>query len=159
LSASNLDVVSAIWGSQPKFGAPITWGIPNVVFNGGGFTGIGDANDGPSQSTTTPANWSTKLSWVHGKHTFGFGGEYNRQNFNQVGNQFSRGVFTFQATATNRKTCAKSINAAATLIRPISCWQEFFVAEGVACALICQGLLSLVDTWKVNTPRENWLPT
>jgi hypothetical protein len=41
-----------------------------------------------------------KVSWIHGKHTFGFGGEYNRQNFNQVGNQFSRGVFTFLANVT-----------------------------------------------------------
>ena len=41
-----------------------------------------------------------KLSWIHGTHTFAFGAEYTRQNFNQVGNQFSRGVFTFQANAT-----------------------------------------------------------
>jgi len=38
------------------------------------------------------------VSWTKGKHTFRFGFEYNRQNFNQVGNQFSRGQFTFQPT-------------------------------------------------------------
>jgi TonB dependent receptor len=40
------------------------------------------------------------LSWVHGKHALRFGFEYNRQNYNQVGNQFSRGSFTFQANTT-----------------------------------------------------------
>jgi hypothetical protein len=100
LSAGSSDVVSAIGIPNQNPGAPITWGIPNVVFNGGGFTGIGDANDGPFANDNNTLQFVDKLSWVHGKHTFAFGGEYNRQNFNQVGNQFSRGVFTFQANAT-----------------------------------------------------------
>jgi hypothetical protein len=100
LSAGSSDVVSAIGIPNQKSGDPITWGIPNVVFNGGGFTGIGDANDGPFANDNNTLQFVDKLSWIHGKHTFAFGGEYNRQNFNQVGNQFSRGVFTFQANAT-----------------------------------------------------------
>ncbi len=100
LSAGNTDVISAIGIPNQKPGDPITWGIPNVVFNGGGFTGIGDANDGPFANNNNTLQFVDKLSWIHGKHTFAFGGEYNRQNFNQVGNQFSRGVFTFQANAT-----------------------------------------------------------
>src|SRR5436190_4369002 len=100
LSAGNTDVVSAIGIPNQKSGDPITWGIPNVVFNGGGFTGIGDANDGPFANDNNTLQFVDKVSWIHGKHTFGFGFEYDRQNFNQVGNQFSRGVFTFQANAT-----------------------------------------------------------
>ncbi|MEW6125995.1 MAG: carboxypeptidase regulatory-like domain-containing protein [Acidobacteriota bacterium] len=100
LSAGNLDVVSEIGIPNQKPGDPITWGIPNVVFNGGGFTAIGDANDGPFANNNNYLQFVDKLSWIHGKHTFAFGGEYSRQNFNQVGNQFSRGVFTFQANAT-----------------------------------------------------------
>jgi hypothetical protein len=100
LSAGSLDVISDIGIPNQNPGDPITWGIPNVVFNGGGFTGIGDANDGPFANDNNTLQFVDKVSWIHGKHTFGFGGEYNRQNFNQVGNQFSRGVFTFQANAT-----------------------------------------------------------
>jgi hypothetical protein len=100
LSAGNLDVVADIGIPNQKSGDPITWGIPNVVFNGGGFTAIGDANDGPFANDNNALQLIDKVSWVHGKHTFAFGGEYSRQNFNQVGNQFSRGVFTFQAGAT-----------------------------------------------------------
>jgi hypothetical protein len=100
LSAGSLDVVSdiGILGQNP--GAPVTWGIPNVVFNGGGLTAIGDANDGPYANNNNTMQFLDKVSWVHGKHAFAFGFEYNRQNFNQLGNQFSRGVFTFQANST-----------------------------------------------------------
>jgi hypothetical protein len=100
LSAGTLDVVSEIGIPGQNPGAPITWGIPNVVFNGaGGFTAIGDANDGPFANDNNYVQVVDKLSWIHGKHTFAFGGELSRQNFNQVGNQFSRGVFTFQPSA------------------------------------------------------------
>ena len=40
------------------------------------------------------------LSWVKGKHSFRFGFEYNRQTFNQLGNQFSRGQFFAKPLAT-----------------------------------------------------------
>ncbi|HSE20463.1 MAG TPA: carboxypeptidase regulatory-like domain-containing protein [Pyrinomonadaceae bacterium] len=100
LSAGTNDVVSEIGIPNQNPGAPITWGIPNVVFNGGGFTAIGDANDGPFANDNNTMQLVEKLSWIHGTHTFAFGAEYSRQNFNQVGNQFSRGVFTFQANAT-----------------------------------------------------------
>src|SRR5436190_2192053 len=101
LSAGSLDVVSDVGVPNQNPGAPITWGIPNVVFNGsGGFTAIGDANDGPFANNNNTLQFLDKVSWVHGKHTFAFGFEYDRQNFNQLGNQFSRGVFTFQPFTT-----------------------------------------------------------
>lgn len=99
LSAGTLDVISDIGIPGQNPGDPITWGIPNVVFNGGGFTAIGDANDGPFANDNNTMQFLDKLSWIHGKHTFAFGGELSKQNFNQVGNQFSRGVFTFQPTS------------------------------------------------------------
>lgn len=101
LSAGSLDVISDIGIPGQNSGAPITWGIPNVVFSGaGGLSAIGDANDGPFAIDDNTLQFVNKLSWVHGKHTFAFGFEYNRQNFNQLGNQFSRGVFTFQPLTT-----------------------------------------------------------
>ena len=101
LSAGSRDVVSEIGIPGQNPGAPVTWGIPNVVFNSsGGLTGIGDANDGPFRVDNNTLQFVDKLSWIHGKHSFAFGFEYDRQNFNQLGNQFSRGVFTFQPLTT-----------------------------------------------------------
>ena len=40
------------------------------------------------------------ISWIKGKHSMRFGFEYNRQTFNQLGNQFSRGQFSSEPLAT-----------------------------------------------------------
>ena len=99
LLAFNTNVVGDIGIPGQDPGAPVTWGIPNVNFTG--FTGIGDTNDGPYANNNNTLQLVDKLSWVHGKHSLAFGFEYNRQNYNQVGNQFSRGVFNFQTLPSN----------------------------------------------------------
>jgi hypothetical protein len=152
LSAGSSDVVSAIGIPNQNPGAPITWGIPNVVFNGGGFTGIGDANDGPFANNNNTLQFVDKLSWIHGKHTFAFGFEYNRQNFNQVGNQFSRGVFTFQANATKNPVDGSGGYSFAEFLLG-----RLFVstnAAAVADAKFQRNVFHtfIDDTWKV-TPR------
>jgi hypothetical protein len=104
LSAFTTDEVAAlnIPGLQP--GASSTWGIPNITLTGDGFSGIGDSTDGPYVIMDNTLQAVDNLSWIKGKHTFRFGFEYNRQNFNQVGNQFSRGNFVFQPNATQSAT-------------------------------------------------------
>ena len=99
LLAFQTDVVSDIGIPGQNPGDPVTWGVPNVNFTG--FSGIGDTNDGPYANDNNTLQLVDKLSWLHGKHSFAFGFEYNRQNYNQVGNQFSRGVFNFQTLPTN----------------------------------------------------------
>jgi Carboxypeptidase regulatory-like domain len=152
LSAGSLDVISDIGIPNQNPGDPITWGIPNVVFNGGGFTAIGDANDGPFAIDDNALQFVDKLSWIHGKHTFAFGGEYSRQNFNQVGNQFSRGVFTFQANATKNPVNGSGGYAFAEFLLG-----KLFVstnAAAVADAKFKRNVFHafIDDTWKV-TPK------
>ena len=100
LSAFTTDEVTGLGvpGLQP--GAPATWGIPAISFTGDGFSGIGDNTDGPYVIQNNTLQAVDTMSWVKGKHTLRFGFEYDRQNFNQVGNQFSRGNFVFQPNAT-----------------------------------------------------------
>ena len=98
--AFDTDVVSAVNIPGFKSGAPVTWGIPSVTFSGTGFAGLGDSTEGPFANDNNTLQLLDKLSWVHGKHTLRFGFEYNRQNYNQVGNQFSRGQFSFQPNVT-----------------------------------------------------------
>jgi hypothetical protein len=152
LSAGSLDVISDIGIPHQNPGDPITWGIPNVVFNGGGFTAIGDANDGPFANNNNTLQFVDRVSWIHGKHTFAFGGEYNRQNFNQVGNQFSRGVFTFQANATTNPANGTGGYAFADFLLG-----KLFVstnAAAVANAKFKRNVFHafIDDTWKV-TPK------
>lgn len=96
--AFNTDVVSQIGIPNFPGGAPVTWGIPNVTLIG--YNSIGDSTEGPYANNNNGLQFIDTLSWIRGKHTFRFGAEYTRQNYNQVGNQFARGQFTFQANAT-----------------------------------------------------------
>ncbi len=72
-------------------GIPATWGIPAVSFTGDIFSGLGDSTDGPYVTTDPNISINDNISWVHGKHSFDFGFQYERQTFNELGNQFSRG--------------------------------------------------------------------
>jgi hypothetical protein len=85
-------------------GPPVQWGVPSVSFSGDGFSALGDGSDDPYQIADNTAQAVDNLSWIKGKHTFKFGFEYNRQNFDQYGNQFLRGQFTFSANATQSLT-------------------------------------------------------
>jgi hypothetical protein len=100
LSAYTFDSVSGLGIPGLAPGDPSTWGVPSMTFSGDGFAGLGDSSDGPYVVNDNILQFADNLSWTHGKHTFRFGFEYNRQNFNQLGNQFSRGQFTFQPNAT-----------------------------------------------------------
>src|SRR5579864_3201133 len=79
-------------------GPPVTWGIPSVAL--ANYSGFGDNSDGPYQNSNNTAQFIDNVSWNKGKHSFKFGFEYDRQNFNQFGNQYSRGQYAFQPNAT-----------------------------------------------------------
>ncbi|MDR3754325.1 MAG: TonB-dependent receptor [Terracidiphilus sp.] len=111
LSAYTTDVVTGLGIPGLKGGDPSTWGIPDVAFNSGptGTTksiwgaanGLGDrGGDGPYVLNDPTWQIVDNFSWMKGKHSWRFGFEYNRQTFNQLGNQFSRGQFSSGPYAT-----------------------------------------------------------
>ena len=99
LSGYTNDVVSALNLPNLAGGLPVTWGIPSVGFTGE-FSGFGDNTDGPYENKNNTAQFIDNISWNKGKHSFKFGFEFDRQNFNQIGNQYSRGSYAFQPNAT-----------------------------------------------------------
>ena len=109
LSAYTNNVVGNIGIPGLNPGPPSTWGIPNLSFSGDGFTAIGDGNDGPYVVNDPTWQIVDNFSLIKGKHAFRFGFEYNRQTFKQLGNQFSRGVFNFQANATANFVGGKAV--------------------------------------------------
>ena len=104
LSAGVNNVVGSLATPGLNAGDSATWGIPAISLTGDGFTGIGDNTDGPYVIQDNSLQLVDNVSWNKGKHAFRAGFEYNRQNFNQVGNQFSRGNFVFQPNATQSPT-------------------------------------------------------
>ena len=81
-----------------KGGDPVSWGIPSIGIPN--YTGIGDSTDGPFENKNSTLQFLNNTSITRGKHSFRFGGEIRRDQFNQVGNQYGRGSFTFAMTPT-----------------------------------------------------------
>jgi hypothetical protein len=81
-----------------KGGDPVSWGIPAVGIPN--YTGIGDSTDGPFENKNNTLQFLNNTSITRGKHAFRFGGEFRKDQFNQVGNQYGRGSFSFAITPT-----------------------------------------------------------
>jgi len=132
-------------------GPPVTWGIPNVTFSSDGFSGFGDNSDGPYQNSNNTAQFIDNLSWNKGKHSFKFGFEYDRQNFNQFGNQYTRGQYQFNPNATQSATHAGGDAFAEFLLGDV---YEATVAVSAANVLFHRNIEAAFvdDTWKI-TPK------
>jgi hypothetical protein len=112
LSAYTNNVVDSVKIPGLSGGDPATWGIPAVSFASGPtgttkniWSNFGDlGGDGPYVVTDPTWQIVDNVSWVIGKHSLRLGFEYNRQTFNQLGNQFSRGQFSSQPLATALQT-------------------------------------------------------
>jgi hypothetical protein len=77
---------------------PEAAGVPNV--NIAGFSAFGSPTSGPWVTHDHTFQWADSVSWVHGSHSFKFGAEIQRDQYNNAGNQQSRGQYTVQNQAT-----------------------------------------------------------
>ena len=148
LSAGSNNVVGALGIPGLNAGDSSTWGIPAISLNGDGFSGIGDNTDGPYVIQDNSLQLVDNLTWTKGKHTFRAGFEFNRQNFNQVGNQFSRGNFVFQPNATQSSTHTGGDAFAEFLLGDL---YQSTVAVAIASAKYQRNTEGafLDDTWRV----------
>jgi len=77
---------------------PAAWGIPGITITG--FSGFGTSVQGPWIINDHAFQWSDNISWIRGKHSFKFGAEIRRQQFNELGTQDPRAALTVQNQAT-----------------------------------------------------------
>jgi len=98
--AFSRDVVGELKIPGLASGPPVQWGIPNVAL-AGVYSGFGNDSEGPYENNNNSLQFLNNTTVLRGKHTFKFGGEIRRDAYNQIGNQFARGQFTFQRNATN----------------------------------------------------------
>jgi hypothetical protein len=150
-SAFDVDTVSALGIPNLQAGDPVSWGVPFVSFAGNGFAAIGDAQDGPYFINDNTMQALDNVSWVRGRHSLRFGFEYSRQNYNQIGNQFSRGQFAFQPNSTQSAARTGGDAFAEFLLGDV---YQSVVAVALASAKFQRnaGAAFIDDTWKV-TPK------
>src|SRR5204863_5835414 len=98
LLAFQRNVVDELGIPGLKGGDPVSWGIPSIGITN--YNGIGDGTDGPFENKNSTLQFLNNTSVTRGKHSFRFGGEIRKDQFNQVGNQYGRGSFSFAVTPT-----------------------------------------------------------
>jgi hypothetical protein len=148
--AFNTNVVDSLGIPGFSGGDPVTWGIPNVTL--ANYTSIGDSTEGPYANNNNTLQFVDNLSIIKGQHTFRFGGEYRRENYNQVGNQFARGQFTFQPNATQNPVTKAGGDSFAEFLIGDMYQSEAAVSVGNATFQRNAFALYVDDTWKL-TPK------
>ncbi len=89
--------VSGNAGINGNSQAPADWGPPTLAFS----SGIASLTDGQSEFNRNRTDaWSLNVSTTHGRHNVIFGGDFRRQQFNELSQLNPRGTFTFTGVAT-----------------------------------------------------------
>ncbi len=94
---ANQENISGNAGITGNSQAPADWGPPALVFS----SGIASLSDGVSVFNRNRTDaLSLNVTTTHRRHTVTFGGDFRRQEFNQLSQQNPRGTFTFTGAAT-----------------------------------------------------------
>jgi hypothetical protein len=139
-------------GTAVKVPDPNSWGLPNISLAGSTLSGFGNDANGPFTIDNKYFQIIDNFSWITGKHSIRFGGEWRNNHFNQVGNEFARGRFTTNGSFTgNANTLTGGYNGADFLL-------GYFTTIESAVALARSAFrnkeigLYIDDTYKV-TPK------
>jgi hypothetical protein len=134
-----------------------SFGIPDINLTGSTLNRFGNDANGPFNIDNQVYQVVDNFSWIRGKHSFRFGGEWRYNRFLQIGNEFARGRFTSNGSFTaNANNLTGGYNGADLLMG------NFSTIE--AAVALAQGdfrnneiAFYIDDTYKV-TPRltVNW---
>lgn len=114
---SGITNVNEKLGTPVKVSDPNSWGIPNISLTGSTLSGFGNDANGPFSIDNKVYQLVDNFSWVAGRHSFRFGGDWRYNQFLQIGNEFARGRFTANGAFTaNANTQAGGYNGADLLL-------------------------------------------
>jgi hypothetical protein len=129
---------------------PIIYGVPTIGITG--FSGFGDSSTAPNLTRTDVFQWIDNFSLNRGKHSIRFGAEIRRDRYNQIGNQFPRGSFSFSGQATqNPVTAAGSGNGFADYMLGLVRNSSGSLGLAVAQLRGTRQYYYVDDSWKIRT--------
>jgi len=107
-------------GTPVKISDPNSWGIPNFSLSNN-LSALGNDANGPFTIDDKVYQVTDNFSWVRGKHSMRFGGDYRYNQYLQLGNEFARGRFTINGSFTsNPNTLAGGYSGADFLMANFS---------------------------------------
>jgi hypothetical protein len=113
--------VNAELETPVKVDDPNSWGVPNISLAGSTLSSFGNDANGPFTIDNKVYQVVDNFSWVAGRHSFRFGGDWRYNQFLQVGNEFARSRFTSNGSFTgNGNTLAGGYNGADLLMGALS---------------------------------------
>jgi len=136
-----------------------SWGVPNISL-GDNLSSFGNPTASPFTIDDKIYQGIDNFSWVIGKHSLRFGGEYRYNQFPQVGNEFPRGQFFFgngglytsidssTNTTTGSVTQTGGYNGADFVLGDVA-RADFAVALASADFSNSEWATYIDDTWKV----------
>ena len=80
---------------------PVNWGPPTLSF-ASGIAGLTDGQSSFNRDQTSAVSYD--FMWIRGRHDLTFGGDFRREEFNNLFQQNPRGTFTFTGAATQSGT-------------------------------------------------------
>jgi hypothetical protein len=125
----------------------VQWGIPGVGIDR--YNGFGNSSEGPYENNNYALQFVNNTSWIHGKHSFRFGGEIRQDVYRQIGNQFARGQFTFIRNATNNPSQANTGDAFADFLLAQTYQSEAAVSIASADFHSTSFALYIDDSWRI----------
>src|SRR3989441_155254 len=160
--ANTRDVMSELNVPGISKQPPVAWGTPEVIIVG--FTGLtllgktfGDLANGPYLNRNRTYQALDNFSVTKGNHSFRFGGEVRWDQYNQLGNQFTRGQFRFEPNATSLRGAANTGYGFADYLLGCSKRSQRSVSLAeIQFRAMSQGYY-IDDTWKIHPKVSiNW---
>ena len=143
------DVTSELGiGGMPPL-TPDSWGIPSIGITG--YSGFGNSTNGPYVNRNHVYEIIDNVSWIHGRHSLKVGGSLRYDMFNQIGNQFPRGSFSFDGRATGSLTGVATPGAASLADFLLGNIRQSQLAAGLATVefrALSQSYY-ITDTWRM----------
>ena len=90
--------VSELAGITGNDQSPLYWGPPSLGFQGSGIASLSDGTPRISKNQTNGVGFN--ITWAHRPHTFQFGGDWRRVQFDTISEANPRGSMAFNGQAT-----------------------------------------------------------
>jgi hypothetical protein len=139
-----------------KVGIPFA-NNPNVAYSSGlptfsiaGFTGLGESGIQPFIVADNNYQIANHMTWIRGKHTIKFGGDYIRRQFNFFQSRAQRGGFTFNGQFTSQVGVGNTGSAMGDFLLGYPSASELTVLLSPIGQRQFQGGAYFQDTWKVS---------